>query len=208
MRPLILLFLSILFTLGLAFGQSSDWFLPIMAGDRQSWESVRLTRIGCFGLYRKPRPHVPAHLHTGIDIMRPSHNYRNEPVLAAAPGKVVSVRDDGPFAQIIIEHQIEDEKCVWTVYEHISGITVSIGDKVFPDTVVARFMNKNELDQYGWQFDHLHFEVLKQRPRPLQPDKSKPFRLYATYSLECYTESDLRRYYYNPIEFFEAGWNY
>jgi len=188
------------------FGQPADWFLPIAVADRMTWQSVQFTHIGSYGLTRKARPGIPAHLHTGVDIKRPRPNYENEPVLPVGPGAVMSVRDDGPFAQIIIEHSLPTGDPVWTVYEHIAGITVTVGDMVSPHRPVARFMNREELDRYEWQFDHVHFEVLKVRPRALRPIAKTPLRFFGTYSLECYTTSDLEHYYYDPIAFLETRW--
>ncbi len=139
--------------------------------------------------------------------MRPNREYENDPIYPAASGRVMSIRDDGPFAQIIIEHKMKNGRDVWTVYEHLSGVSVSVGDRVGLHEPLARFMNREELDRYGWQFDHLHFEVLRKRPRPLRPDNTKPSRFYGTYSLECYTQSDLAACYYNPVEFLEARWH-
>jgi hypothetical protein len=116
------------------------------------------------------------------------------------------MRDDGPFAQIIVEHRLPHGDPVWTVYEHIAGITVTVGEIVSPHEPIARFMNRKELDRYGWQFDHVHFEVLKVRPRAFNPTEKTPLRFFSTYSLECYTESDLEYYYYDPIAFLEAQW--
>ena len=65
---------------------------------------------------------------------------------------------------------------------------------------------KSELDKFGWQFNHIHLEILKHPPRPLKPTAQTPYRRYGTYSLECYTEKELDRYYYNPIEFLKARW--
>ncbi len=188
------------------FGQSVDWLLPVSGKNRTTWKSVQFTHIGSYGLTRKARPGIPEHLHTGVDIKRPRPNYADEPILPAAPGTVMSVRDDGPFAQIIIEHRLPTGDPVWTVYEHIAGITVTVGDVVSPHKPIARFMNKEELDKYGWQFDHVHFEVLKVRPRALRPTDKTPLRFFGTYGPECYTASDLEKYYYDPISFIEARW--
>jgi murein DD-endopeptidase MepM/ murein hydrolase activator NlpD len=186
--------------------QIIDWYLPINLENRQSWDTVRLTSIGQFGVLRKARPKIPEHLHTGADFARPTDNYNDEPIYPVAYGKIISLRDDGPFAQIIIEHNIENQSTVWSVYEHIAGIAVCIGDSVNSHHPIARFMNKNELDLYGWQFNHLHFEILKSKPRPVKPRVNTPFRFFGTYSLECYSESDLKNNYYNPKEFFELQW--
>ena len=204
MRAIILL--CVLIIPNAVFAQSNDWLLPISGENRKTWASVRLTHIGAFGLTRKARPGIPEHLHTGVDIRRPEPNYEDEPIMPAARGKVISMRNDGPFAQIILEHKLPHGDPVWTVYEHIAGITVSVGDTVSPYKPIARFMNRSELDRYGWQFDHVHFEVLKVRPRSLKPIDKTPFRFFGTYSLECYAESDLENYYYDPISFMEARW--
>jgi murein DD-endopeptidase MepM/ murein hydrolase activator NlpD len=188
------------------FGQSAHWLLPISVADRTTWHTAQFTHIGSYGLTRKARPGIPEHLHTGVDIKRPRPNYEDEPIFSVAQGTVISVRDDGPFAQIIIEHSLPNGDPVWTVYEHVAGITVTVGDIVSPRTSIARFMNKGELDRYGWQFDHVHFEVLKVRPRALKPTDRHPLRFFNTYSLECYAESDLDKYYYDPVSFMEVRW--
>jgi murein DD-endopeptidase MepM/ murein hydrolase activator NlpD len=190
-----------------ACSDGSDWLLPISATDRKTWNAVQLTRIGFFGEKRKAREGIPAHLHTGIDIKRPGRNYDDGPVYAASRGNVISVRHDDPYAQVIIEHIMPLGGIVWTVYEHIAGITVSTGDGVSAYTPIGRFMNREELDKFGWQFDHLHFEILKHRPRVLKLSAKTPYRFYGTFSLECYTPTDLGKYYHNPIDFLDSQWN-
>ncbi len=187
-------------------GQTLDWQAPVASENRTSLKNIALTKIGTFGLRRKARPGVPSHLHTGIDIERPNDNYKNEPVFPAAKGVVISVRNDGPFAQVIIKHKLDETHPIWTVYEHIAGISTCVGDSVFPDKPIARFMNTYELDSLGWQFDHLHFEIMKKNPRPIKPAITTPHRLFGTYSLECYTEDDLKETYHNPIEFLKIRW--
>jgi hypothetical protein len=181
------------------------WLLPINTADRHSWLQVRLTGIGQFGLPRKARPTVPAHLHTGTDLRRPSDNDLDEPIFAAACGRVISARDDGPYSQIIIEHAGNGGK-VWSVYEHIAGIIVSVNDSVGTSFPIARFMNRRELDRYGWKFDHLHFEILKIAPRPIMPYPRQPGWRFGTYNLECYTLDDLAKVYWNPENFLKERW--
>tara|TARA_R110000737_G_scaffold348944_1_gene383965 strand:+ start:4980 stop:5597 length:618 start_codon:yes stop_codon:yes gene_type:complete len=185
------------------FSLSSDegkLLIPLKAIDRSSTNSIVLTAIGEFGLMRKERPGIPAHYHTGIDIKRPSDNYISEPIFSIMEGVVISKRTDGPYAQLIIEHQDERGK-FWTLYEHIAGIEVELYQPVTPDRPIARFMNTMELDKYGWQFDHFHFEVLKVAPIPLQKDRTKPERHFSSYTLVCYTREDLRKYFHHPLEF-------
>jgi len=186
-----------------AYCQTKEWQIPVLVCNRRMWQAVSLTEIGGFGSARKPRPSVPAHFHTGVDIKRPSNNYKNEPVFPAGTGIIISKRDDGAYAQLIIEHYLGGTACVWTVYEHIAGITVSVGDTVFADKPIARFFNTRELDSLGWQFDHLHFEVMKAKPYRLKTNQKTPQRFYGTCSLECYTMEKLNVTYYNPMEFIQ-----
>lgn len=179
--------------------------LPINTLERNSISSLKLTEIGEFGLLRKERPRVPAHLHTGIDIKRPTNNYQNEPIYPILEGIVISKRQDGPYAQLIIEHGSEHK--FWTVYEHISGIEVNLFDSVSTETRIARFMNRNELNNYGWQFDHFHFEILKIQPIRLEQNNLKPERLFSSYTLASYTKEDLEKYFYDPLDFLERHLN-
>ncbi|PKH52241.1 hypothetical protein CXF68_16760 [Tenacibaculum sp. Bg11-29] len=193
------LLVILFFNLGLGYR------LPINALGRNSISSLKLTEIGEFGLLRKERPHVPAHLHTGIDIKRPTNNYQNEPIYPIFEGIVISKRQDGPYAQLIIEHG-GDHK-FWTVYEHISGIEVDLFDSVSTETKIARFMNRNELNKYGWQFDHFHFEILKVQPIKLKQNNLNPERLFSSYTLVAYTKEDLNKYFYDPLDFLEKHLN-
>ena len=179
-----------------------DYYLPINSYNRTELSILQLTKIGSFGKERKMRPGIPAHLHTGIDIKRPTQNYNNEPILSIGEGIVISMRDDGPYAQIIIEHTNNDAM-FWTVYEHIAGIEVGVGDLVDENTEIARYMSKSELNKYGWQFDHFHFEILKVPPIKVKPSTTQPQRMFKTYNLICYTFEDLDNYYFDPIEFLE-----
>ena len=190
---------SLIIALLIGFFTEPACHLPIKSADRISIKSLTLTAIGEFGEFRKSRPSVPAHFHTGIDIKRPSDNYRDEPIFPASEGVVISIRRDGPYAQLIIEH--EGGQKFWTVYEHIAGIKVDLHERVKPDSPIARFMNKNELNKHGWQFDHVHFEILKTKPTRLDPDKSKPERHFSSHTLACYTKEELNKYFYNPIGF-------
>ena len=184
-----------------------EWYLPVNTPDRRSWNDVKLTAIGRFGLQRKARPGVPAHLHAGVDIKRPGGNDADEPVFPAARGVVISMRDDGPLAQVIVEHRQSDGSIIWTVYEHVAGIAAAAGDTVDPVKPIARFMTRHELGRYGWQFDHLHFEVMREQPILTTPSKRLPQRFYQTYALACPDQRSLSRCYHDPREFLESTWN-
>lgn len=191
---------NILLFFFLSINLQSSFFIPINANNRKDISQIQLTEIGKFGLIRKERKTVPWHFHTGIDFKRPSKNYNNEPIFVIATGKIISKRTDGPYAQLIVEHHIGN-KFFWTLYEHIAGITSNLNETVAPDKPIARFMNKTELNKYGWQFDHLHLEILKIKPISIKPDKLHPERLFNSYTLVCLKPSDLEKYYYNPIVF-------
>ena len=177
-------------------------FLPIQVQDRTVLEERRLTVIGQYGLKRKARPTVPSHYHTGVDLKRPTKNYSNEPVFSGGVGKVLSVRSDGPFSQIIIQHVLSPGDTLWTVYEHILGIVCHSGQQVTENTVIARFFNKEELNKFGWQFDHVHFEMLKFKPVRLNANPKYPEYHFKTYAIVCYTQTDLHKYTINPMDYF------
>ncbi|MFL5763433.1 MAG: M23 family metallopeptidase [Bacteroidia bacterium] len=180
---------------------SSPQFLaPVRVLNRKSISEIQLTAIGKFGLVRKERKGVRSHLHTGIDIKRPGTGYDHEPVFPVAEGTVISIRTDGPYAQVIIEHKINGEK-FWSLYEHIAGVCVKLQQHTDPQKPIARFMNNKELNRYGWQFDHFHLEILKIKPLSVKPDKLHPDRYYGSYTLICYEQGDLEKYYYEPLGF-------
>jgi hypothetical protein len=182
------------------FFQSQSFLIPLKLGNRTNVSAIKLTAIGKYGIPRKKRSNVPAHLHTGIDIKRPGSDYNNSPVFPITNGKVISIRTDGPYAQLILEHSFNGMK-FWTLYEHVAGISVKINEQVNAEKQIARFMNKKELDTYGWQFDHFHLEILRVPPIALKPDKIHPDRRFSAYTLECYRQTDLDKYYFEPLQF-------
>jgi murein DD-endopeptidase MepM/ murein hydrolase activator NlpD len=194
-------FLSVFF---ICFIAQNQVLLPIHSGDRKDISKVQLTKIGQFGLMRKARPKVQAHYHTGIDIRRPGSNYESENIYPISKGVVISKRTDGPYANLILAHEINGVK-LWSLYEHIAGIEVQIGDEVQPEKAIARFMNKSELDKYGWQFDHFHFEVIKVKPQKVKPTEKNPGHYYNSYSLVCYTLNDLKKYYFDPLDYLSSN---
>lgn len=163
-------------------------------------DKISLTEIGAFGIMRKARPRIPAHFHTGIDIRRPGNNYHFEPIYPIAPGIVISRRDDGPFAQLIIEHNVAGN-VFWSVYEHIAFIKADLHEEVYPDDPIAHFFNEELLDRYGWQFDHFHLEILKRRPIKIQSTENIPFRHFMSYTLTCFTKDELLDKFYDPLVF-------
>lgn len=178
--------------------QKDQLKIPIASTNRSNVEQLILTEIGAFGILRKARPNIPEHLHTGIDIKRTSEG--SSLIYPVADGVVISIRTDGPYAQLIIEHQFEST-IFWTIYEHIAEIRVGLFQAVSVDQPIARFFNDNELNRYGWQFNHFHFEVLKKRPAPIEPTDHLPYRLFSSYTLVCYDRQTLDAYFHDPLVF-------
>ena len=88
-------------------------------------------------------------IHTGLDFAGPV----GTPILASASGKVVSTGYEGAYGnQVIIDHGNGYQ----TTYNHLSGIGVSVGDKVSTgDQIGKRGSTGNSTGA------HLHFEVTK-----------------------------------------------
>lgn len=140
-------------------------------------------------------------MHTGIDILPPDKNYfTEESIFPIARGVVISKRTDGPYAQLIIEHD-QNDNIFWSVYEHITDIKVELFQPVDTRTPIARFFKADELDRIGWQFNHFHLEILKKQPIKIEKDEDNPERLFSSYSLNCYTEDVLHNYFHNPLQF-------
>lgn len=191
---------GVIFTLCfLCYFQTTDYRYPIREA------KISLTSIGEFGILRKARPGIQRHLHTGIDILPPLKNYQSdEPIFPISRGVVISKRTDGPYAQIILEHDNGDF-IFWSVYEHIAEIQVDLFQPVDTNTQIARFFKALELDQIGWQFNHFHFEILKVRPIRIKADSDNPERMFNSYSLSCFTPEDLHSHFHNPQAFLKSN---
>jgi len=198
--PYILIFVMLL---SAAFDSFSQWYIPANYTNTDKPEEIKLTQIGGFGLLRKARPNVPAHYHTGIDIRRPGTNYFNEPVFPARDGEVVSIIDDGPYSQVVMKHVYENS-IYWTVYEHIRVNVKEIGKKLTVHDTIGFFFNRSELDKYGWQFDHFHFEIIRVEPVVFIPNKKYPLRHYRTYAITCYTKEELNTRLESPLQFLKG----
>lgn len=209
-RPEVLLRKSCPLVLALAcsFGldASTQWFLPIDVPNRQSLARAEVTEIGAFGIMRKARPTVPAHYHTGVDLKRPSTNYRDEPVYPMHTGLVVSLRDGGPYAFVILRHEAR-VGTLWTLYEHLGKIFVEVGDSVVPESPIARFLNYAELREFGRKFDHIHVEILHAEPILQEPSPDHPALFFRSYTLQCLTPEELEAHYYSPLDFLQRMWN-
>lgn len=138
------------------------------------------------------------HLHTGIDLINPMGG-QGEKVYAAAAGRVVSIYAKEPNRSIMIQHSLPCGETLWTVYVHVGKVKVRLGELVRSDTVIAYLMDEHQLNYYGWEFNHLHFEVLK-FPRINEVGK------YLSFSTGCKTRKEVKKHFYNPIDFLKKMW--
>jgi murein DD-endopeptidase MepM/ murein hydrolase activator NlpD len=99
----------------------------------------------------------------------------------------------------MIQHKLPSGGFIWTTYVHVAQITVQIGDIVTSDTVIGHLMNKKQLNKYGWVYNHLHFEVLR-NPRIGNGGK------LLSYSTWCKTKNEVMKHFYNPVDFFKREW--
>jgi hypothetical protein len=65
-------------------------------------------------------------------------------------------------------------------------------------------MNRRELNRYGWQFDHVHLEVMKAPPLPRQTDAGLPYCRYKTHGLACRSRQELLSRYQDPLAFLRS----
>jgi hypothetical protein len=49
-----------------------------------------------------------------------------------------------------------------------------------------------------------HFEIMGKKPLEIIPAPSRPSRRFGTYALTCFTVSQLRERYHDPIKFLGA----
>lgn len=151
-----------------------------------------------FKTKRSAFTNVKLHYHTGVDIQANGSAGKLDspgmPIFAVAAGKVVAVEDELPQRRITIEHKLPDGTVVWSVYCHIAGECVVPHEVVDSETIIARRMNGRELDQYGWEYNHVHLEILKKMPDFLDA-------FYQRKTFTCYSEEDVNEYFYDPIKF-------
>lgn len=192
--------ISILVQLLITIPLYAQWYIPANYRNIADPQKLQLTKIGAFGLLRKARPTVPAHYHTGIDIVRPDSQNNRQPIFPAKEGIVVSIYDNGPFSQVVIKHT-DNNKNYWTVYEHLHVRISNVSKSVTPFDTIGYFFSKDELNRYGWQFNHVHFEILKVEPPKLTSASINSLRNYKTFGVLCFTREELYMRQENPLEF-------
>jgi murein DD-endopeptidase MepM/ murein hydrolase activator NlpD len=88
--------------------------------------------------------------HAGIDI----DGQRGDPILAAAPGVVVSAGTDGPYGRRV---EIDHGDGIVTLYAHADRLLVHTGDQVRAGQRIAEVGRSGNA-----RGTHLHFEVRRQ----------------------------------------------
>ena len=174
------------------------WKLPLKTADRQDWSTVFFEHDAFFKTMRSPFGNVKLHYHTGVDVQQNGgagySDRSGMPVFAIATGKVVAIEDPIPQRRITIEHKLPDGTVVWSVYCHIADEQISVNQIVDTETVIARRMNGPELDQFGWEYNHVHLEILKKLPAYVTDYNHRK-------TFTCYTEMEVDEYFYDPVKF-------
>ena len=207
MKAFLIIFTCCLIIYLIIFGANSNdqptatpWKLPLNTTDRQDWSTIFLESDAHFKALRAPFDSVKLHYHTGIDLQKRTIGIPSEPVYAIAAGKVIAIEDSPPQRRITIEHLLPNIKKVWSVYIHIIDEQVNVGDSVDTETVIARLMNATELAYYGWDYNHVHLEIMKKPPFHVA-------EFYQRKTFSCYSVEEVDKYFYNPEEFLKNRFN-
>ncbi|NOZ60214.1 MAG: M23 family metallopeptidase [Calditrichaeota bacterium] len=173
------------------------WKLPLKTTDRQDLSAIYLEPDAGFKARRPSYDGIPVHLHTGVDLQINAPGGPGEPIYAIAAGQVVQIADQPPLRRIVIKHKLLRGGFVWSVYLHVIDEKVAVGDRVTAETVIARRLNKYELDYFGWKYNHLHLEIMKSPPLSVTDALRRK-------SYICRTEEEVDRYFVDPLLFFRA----
>jgi len=164
-----------------------EFFSPFPEPDRKNFRMLKNRIVGVYGEFR--RSYRPGHHHAGLDL----EGWFNETVYSIGRGRVVRIFRTSPHQTIIIKHYLPDEKFLYSVYTHVEGIRVKIGDWVDENTALARLFNQTELEaaDFGTP-NHLHLEIRKSFA-----DRGRAS--YASMSME-----ELNRFCTDPEKFFRT----
>ncbi len=194
------LFLHGLITFGI-FLNALTFYLPFQCENRRILKRAYITSCGDFGIYRKQYSGIPPHYHSGIDFKNPGGKPGDvEVIFASAEGKVISILNSNASSNIILKHNIDNNRVLFSTYTHICDIVVLPGDTVNKHTVLGSFIDAPRLDKWGEYLNHLHFEIMKVQPKYI--GKRNGYDTYLPYSIDCTDKDTLYKYYYNPILFF------
>lgn len=169
---------------------AGEWLTPLDTGRRSDWDSLLISRKGHFLGERTAYGHLDVHVHTGVDLQNGSRRGGpGEPVYAAANGKVYDVKLQEQGTRVTIRHLLPTGEIVFSSYIHVGGVRVKKGMSVGPGTQVARRFDRAELRQYGPIYNHLHFQIHKDRFVP-------------EHTIETRTVEEANARFYDPAVFF------
>ena len=182
-------FLSPLITERVVETVAWDWLTPLDTGKRSDWDSLLISKDGHF-LYERPAyARLETHIHTGVDLQNRYRGGPGEPVYAVARGKVYDVKLQGKGTRVTLEHLLPNGELVYTSYIHVADVAVAKRMRVDAFTVIARRLNREELHRYGKIYNHLHFQVHKNKFVP-------------EHTIESRTPEEVDARFYNPEAIF------
>jgi len=181
---------------------AKKFYMPFSTNNRNKFSWSYVTQSGNFAVWRKPYKGIKGHYHAGLDFKNPGKRKGAvEAVYASAKGVVYSLHKNGPSSFVMIKHNLEGNRTIYSVYTHINDIVVSVGDTVDYTSVIGSFIDKKGLDKWGEYLNHIHFEILKTAPKFIGNENGHP--VYSSYSIDCISRFDLYDKFYNPELFFE-----
>ena len=164
------------------------FFSPLNDSNRTSFSSIQNRLISLYGEYRKS--YKPGHLHAGVDL---KGSY-NETVFAIGTGHVYHIFREFPHKSVIVEHSLQDDAVLYSVYTHVEDIEVDVGDWVDERTPLARLFSEDELERANFGTpNHLHLEI-----RISIADEGR-----ASYA--SMTRQELNKFCMDPIKFFKSN---
>jgi murein DD-endopeptidase MepM/ murein hydrolase activator NlpD len=152
--------------------------------DRKDFKELSQRSLDGFGAYRRA-----GHKHAGLDI----YAHFSEKVLSIGKGKVKAIYGEFPYKTVIIEHETQNKKIVYSAYTHVEDIQVSIEQKVDVTTIIGRACSEEEFKKSEFYANHIHLEIRKSMER------------YKGISIRCYSLDDLHKYFYDPSAVFKNG---
>jgi murein DD-endopeptidase MepM/ murein hydrolase activator NlpD len=173
---------------------SRIWRIPLDVERRTDFGLIKWEKDAYF-----LSPRIGGHLHTGVDLMKYNQD-AGAKVYATSAGRVVSIYAREPNKSIMIMHKLTTGESIYSVYAHITDVQVSVGDTVDSNSFIAHLMNVEQLDKYGWKFNHVHFEILKKEPRVGETGN------LLSYSVLCRTKEQVDQHFYNPVSFLKEKW--
>jgi len=101
-----------------------------------------------FGIRKHPVTGIP-HFHTGVDLLTATND---DKVHAVKPGIIVMAEFHSTYGNTVV---VRHTNGVESLYAHLSGISVKVGDKVSMDDVIGKIGNTGVSTG-----KHLHLEIL------------------------------------------------